>query len=203
MGLVDKLRRAGGIVKNRLASATSAIRTQARAISVRIPRSLRFTARAARLTSPLGIAITGATFAPQIVRGIKTAAAFVGPSIRKGVAFFGGRQVVQAAGAGGVVGVLTGRKSGSPTRPSEAPISVTRTPTPSRKPKPTTRKKAPGVRAKPRKRKPVKKRRSLAGKKGITHRKPRHRGHTRVSFTTKDGKKVRFLAAKTPKGRHR
>lgn len=30
-------------------------------------------------------------------------------------------------------------------------------------------------------------------KKGVSHRSPRHRGHKRVSFTTKGGKRVSFL----------
>ena len=38
-------------------------------------------------------------------------------------------------------------------------------------------------------------------KKARTHRSPRHTGHKRVSFTTKDGQKVSFLS--NPKARHR
>ena len=38
--------------------------------------------------------------------------------------------------------------------------------------------------------------RRARGKKGRTHRSPRHRGHKRVSFTTAGGKKVNFLVGK-------
>lgn len=33
-------------------------------------------------------------------------------------------------------------------------------------------------------------------KRKVTHRSPRHKGHKRVSFTTKDGKRVNFLVKK-------
>lgn len=33
-------------------------------------------------------------------------------------------------------------------------------------------------------------------RKHVSHRSPRHRGHKRVSFTTKDGKRVNFLVRK-------
>lgn len=39
-------------------------------------------------------------------------------------------------------------------------------------------------------------------KKRVTHRTPRHRGHKKVTFTTKDGKRVSFLVKK-PKHSHR
>jgi len=58
------------------------------------------------------------------------------------------------------------------------------------------RKKAPSKRKPKRKtksRKKVSKRR-----KKVTHRSPRHKGHKVVTFTTKDGKKVRFKVAKKP-----
>jgi len=38
--------------------------------------------------------------------------------------------------------------------------------------------------------------RKLRKTKRITHRSPRHRGHKRVSFTTKEGKTVSFLVPK-------
>lgn len=202
MGLIDNLRRVGGIVKNRLASAVGAIRTQARAISVRVPRSLRLTARAARLTSPLGIGITAATFAPSIVRFVRRGLTPARQAVTRGIAFVGGQRVVTAAGAGGIVGALSSRKSGSPTRPSEVASVPTR-----RKPvkrRPTARRK-PVKRRK--KRIPAHRHRVVSvpvrrkKRKKATHRSPRHRGHKRVSFTTADGKKVSFLA--NPKARHR
>lgn len=54
----------------------------------------------------------------------------------------------------------------------------------------------------------VKRRRKVTRKrkKTISHRSPRHRGHKRVSFTTKTGQKVRFLVRGTkrsPKHRRR
>jgi len=33
-------------------------------------------------------------------------------------------------------------------------------------------------------------------RKGVTHRSPRHRGHKKVTFTTKQGKRVSFLVKK-------
>lgn len=118
MGLIDKLRRVGGIAKNRLASSVGALRAQARGLSVRVPRVLGLTARAARLTTPLGIGITAATFAPQIIRGVRV----VGQALARGIAFFGGRQVVTAAGAGGFFGILAGRRKGEVTRPSDIQV---------------------------------------------------------------------------------
>ncbi len=41
-----------------------------------------------------------------------------------------------------------------------------------------------------------KRRKKTTRRKKVTHRKPRHRGHKRVTFTTKGGKKVRFLVRK-------
>ena len=38
--------------------------------------------------------------------------------------------------------------------------------------------------------------RRARGKKGRTHRSPRHKGHKRVAFTTAGGKKVSFLVGK-------
>jgi len=55
------------------------------------------------------------------------------------------------------------------------------------------------------KRKPARKRkkakvsrrkRVVKKRKKVTHRSPRHKGHKRVSFTTKDGKRVNFLVKK-------
>ncbi len=222
MGLIDKLRRVGGIAKNRLASAVGALRTQAAGLRVRVPRVLGLTARAARLTTPLGIGITAVSFAPQIARGARVAAG----AISRGIAFVGGRQVVTAAGAGGVVGVLTSsasRKEGKPTRPSEViqstarrPSAVARggAPTPRRR---TTARRpsavARGGAPRRRKRKTTRRRIPAHGhrvvstgtrstrRKRRTHSSPRHRGHKRVSFTTADGRKVSFLA--NPTARHR
>lgn len=39
-------------------------------------------------------------------------------------------------------------------------------------------------------------RKTTKKRKKVTHRSPRHSGHKRVTFTTKDGKKVSFLVAK-------
>lgn len=125
MALIDRLRRVGGIAKNRLASSVGALRgiggrvfrtarAQARGLSVRVPRILGLTARAARLTTPLGLGITAATFAPQILRGGRV----LGQAIGRGIAFFGGRQVVTAGAAGGIAGLLT-RTRGGVNRPSE------------------------------------------------------------------------------------
>ena len=41
--------------------------------------------------------------------------------------------------------------------------------------------------------KKVARKKSTRRKKKATHRSPRHKGHKRVTFTTKGGKKVRFL----------
>jgi len=228
MGLIDNLRRVSGIAKNRLASATGALRTQVRGLSVRVPRILGLTARAARLTTPLGIGITAATFAPQIARGARIA----GQAIAKGIAFFGGRQVVTAAGAGGVVGALSTRRKGEPTRPSEA--AKVNFVTTQRRPSAVARGGAPRVtRKKPRRPSAVarggaprrRRRKTTATRRRIpthghrvvstgttrvrtrrgarrrTHSSPRHKGHKRVSFTTASGKRVSFLA--NPKARHR
>jgi len=123
MALIDRLRRAGGIVKNRAASAVGALRTQARGINVRVPRALGITARAARLTTPLGAALTAATFAPQIARGARVAGRFARTALTRGGAFFAARKTVgviaSGAGAGGVVGILSSRPKGNVTRPSE------------------------------------------------------------------------------------
>lgn len=197
MGLIDKLRKVGGIVKNRLASATGALR----GIVARLPAPIR---RLARRT-PVGLALTAAAFAPQIRRGLT----FGRAAITRGIAFVGGQRVVTAAGAGGVVGILTGRKKGEPIRPSEAqpvarPRRVTTKRRPTRRPAkrkpvrrrkkriPTHRHRVVSIPVRRRKRKTAKRR---------THRSPRHRGHKRVSFTTADGRKVSFLA--NPKARHR
>lgn len=52
-----------------------------------------------------------------------------------------------------------------------------------------------------RKRKGVR-RRTTTKRKRVTHRSPRHKGHKKVSFTTKTGKRVSFLVKK-PKHTHR
>ncbi len=61
------------------------------------------------------------------------------------------------------------------------------------------------VKKKTAKRKP--RRKAVARRKRrITHRAPRHKGHKRVTFTTKTGKKVRFLVRgqkRSPKHRRR
>lgn len=202
MGLIDNLRRAGGILKNRLASATAALR----GITVggaRTVRGVRFAARATRLTTPTGIALTAATFAPEIVRGGRVAARFITRAVGRGTAFFAGRQVTQAvvggAAAGVIAGGLSSRRSGGVSRPSDFgdPSLQTRIPgappvrrAPARRRAPKRRPKARRApRAKPRRR------------KRATHRSPRHKGHKLVKFTTKDGRKVSFLS--NPKAKHR
>lgn len=130
MGLIDRLRKAGGIAKNRLASSVGALRgvaargaAQLRGVRVRVPSRIGRLALAGRrvvgLTTPIGLGITAATFAPQIIRAGRVVVGAIG----RGIAFVGGRQVVTAAGAGGVVGVLTGRRKGEVTRPSETVLS--------------------------------------------------------------------------------
>jgi len=49
---------------------------------------------------------------------------------------------------------------------------------------------------KPKKRTRVSKRKFKRTRKKVTHRKPRHRGHKKVSFITKQGKRVSFLVKK-------
>lgn len=216
MGLIDKLRRVGGIVKNRLASAVGSLRGALGGVTVsgtKLRRGVRFAARGARLTSPVGIGLTAVSFAPEIARGVRAGVRAAPKIFARGVAFFGGRQVVSAAAAGGVAGVLGGRRSGRVSRPSDfgdprlqsiPGRQITRTPRPRAKPRTTTTRAAP-TRRKARARPTARRRRvSRVGprkRKRRTHRSPRHKGHKRVSFTTKDGRKVSFLS--NPKARHR
>ena len=67
-----------------------------------------------------------------------------------------------------------------------------------RKAKKKTRRKAVKKRVTRRKPKKVSKRR-----KRVTHAKPRHKGHKRVSFTTAQGKRVSFLVKKKPHSHRR
>lgn len=231
MGLIDKLRRVGGIIKNRLASAVGALRTAARGVTVsgtRVRRGIRFGARAARLTSPVGIGLTAIGFGPEIIRGVRTAGRFVAPAIGRGIAFFGGRQAATAAAAGGVAGILSSRRSGRVVRPSAGLQTIApRILTPkqreikARRPRAAPRRRsAAGIapsrrrvrrrvsRAAPRRRRRIAVHRhrvvSIAAprrRRRRTHASPRHGGHKRVSFTTAEGKKVSFLA--NPKARHR
>lgn len=57
------------------------------------------------------------------------------------------------------------------------------------------------IKRKARTRKKKKKSKTTRRKKRATHRSPRHKGHKRVTFTTKGGKKVRFLV-KPKKHKH-
>lgn len=215
MGLIDKLRRAGGIVKNRLASAVGALRTAARGVTVsgtRLRRGVRFGARAARLTSPVGIGLTAVSFAPEIVRGVRAAGRFLQRAIPRGAAFFATRRIIGATAGGataaGVVGVLQSRKSGQPAPVQSFPRAGAlqaeaergfKAARPRRKA--PTKRKAP-TRRRARARPTARRRKARDGrKKRRTHRSPRHKGHKRVSFTTKEGKKVSFLV--NPKARHR
>lgn len=202
MGLADKLGRVGGILKNRLASAIGALR----GIAARVPAPIRRIARLGRLGTPAGIGLAALGLLPQIRRGLVVGR----QAVTRGIAFVGGQRVTTAALAGTTVGVLGGRKGGKPDpiiprapgiKAKEARITTRRRPTKKRAParaKPRKRKRIPahGHRVisvrRPRKRKAAKRR---------THRSPRHRGHTRVKFTTKSGQKVSFLA--NPKARHR
>lgn len=52
------------------------------------------------------------------------------------------------------------------------------------------------------KRRTVKRRRTIRRKTRTTHSSPRHAGHKRVGFTTKDGRRVSFLVKK-PKHSHK
>lgn len=207
MGLIDKLRKQAGIFKNRLASALSGLKGVTVG-AARTRRGVRFAARATRLTTPLGLGLTAVSFGPEIVRGVRTAGRFLQRAIPRGVAFVGGRRVVSGIAGGGGAGVVAGlitRKSGGVQRPSDfgdpslqsrpngpSVTRVRRRPTAKRKP--TTRRKARVTKRRAR-RKVTRKR------KRRTHASPRHRGHKVVKFTTKDGKKVRFLV--NPKARHR
>lgn len=210
MGLIDKLRRVGGIAKNRLASAVGALKGALGGVTVsgaRIRRGVRFAARGARLTTPTGLALTAAAFLPEILRGARAL-----PRVfARGVAFFGGRQVVAAAGAGGVAGALTRRRTGGVQRPSDVQTLDPRTAAErnrdierafkAERPRPRKRRAPTRRRAK---RTPARRKRRKARdgrRKRRTHRSPRHKGHKRVSFTTASGKKVSFLV--NPKARHR
>jgi len=53
------------------------------------------------------------------------------------------------------------------------------------------------------KRRATRKRTVKRKKKRVTHRSPRHKGHKRVSFTSKDGKRVSFLVRRKTSPRHR
>ncbi len=66
-----------------------------------------------------------------------------------------------------------------------------------------TRKKSKAQIKRERLRNLAKARRARRTGKRKTHRSPRHRGHKRVSFITKDGKKVNFLVGKKHKRRKR
>lgn len=48
----------------------------------------------------------------------------------------------------------------------------------------------------------IKRKKVTRKRKKVTHRSPRHKGHKRVSFVTKDGKRVNFLVKK-PKHSHK
>ncbi len=208
MGLIDRLRKAGGIVKNRLASSVSALRGVTVGAGV-TRRGVRFAARATRLTSPLGIGLTAVSFAPQIAAGVRTAGRFLQRAVPRGIAFVGGQRVVSGVagglGAGVVAGSVAARTSGGVTRPSDFgdPSLQTRRPgappVARRAPARVTRRRVNGTR---KKRRPATRRKRVSRKrKRRTHASPRHKGHKVVKFTTKEGKKVRFLV--NPKARHR
>jgi len=211
MGFIDRLRRAGGIVKNRLASAVGALRGAAAGTTVRGARTfrgVRFAARATRLLTPAGLGLTAVSFAPEIVRGVRAAGRFIAPALARGIAFFGGRQVVTAAGAGGVAGFLgtkggrdrpvihRDRPSGRVTRPSDFgdPRFQTRRPTARERAAPTAR---PRVSAR---------RRRAAGRRRITpsrkraRRIPSHR-HRVVSVSGRPRRRRKRATHRSP--RHR
>ncbi len=205
MGLIDKLRKVGGILKNRLAGATTALR----GITVsgaRVRKGVRFAAKGSRLTSPLGLGLTAAAFAPEIIKGGRFGARFITKALGRGVAFFAGRQVTQAViggtAAGTVAGILTStkRKRGDVVRPGDFgdPTLQTRTPGAPTVKRPRSK---PTARRKPTKRRKARVKRTRVKRKRATHRSPRHKGHKLVKFTTKEGKKVSFLV--NPKARHR
>jgi len=219
MGILDNIRKVSGIVKSRVSSAIGALRGVT-VSGARARRGVRFAARSTRLLTPAGLALTAASFAPEIVRAGRAAASFASRAVTRGGAFVAGRRVVSGiaggAAAGGAAGALQSRKSGRPTdfgdpslqsippqaRPgSRLSVAAERArraraakATRRRKPSVKRRKKAPTRRVR-RKRKPVRRR------KKRTHSSPRHKGHKRVSFTTASGKKVSFLS--NPKARHR
>jgi len=211
MGLIDKLRKAGGILKDRAASAVSALKGVTIG-GARTRGGIRIAARATRLTSPLGIGLTAVSFAPEIVRGVKAAGRFLQRAVPRGVAFVGGQRVVSGvvggAGAGAVAAVVS-RKNGVPARPSDfgdpslqsRPRAVPRKTTTRRVTTNGRRTTKARKRKAPTRRKVTRKRRVTRKRKRRTHRSPRHKGHKRVSFTTKDGRKVSFLS--NPKARHR
>lgn len=224
MGLIDRLRRAGGIAKNRLASSVGALK----GITVgggRTIRGVRFAARATRLTSPVGLGLTAFSFAPQIAAGVRTAGRFLQRAIPRGVAFVGGQRVVSGiaggAGAGVIAGGITGRSSGGVTRPSDDPsvstvrdpvtgellIKPRRGPPKGARPGPALRearrraKRRRKIGTRKKRRAPTRRKRITRKRKRRTHASPRHKGHKVVKFTTAEGKKVRFLV--NPRARHR
>jgi len=211
MALLDLLRKTSGLIKNRAASAVGALRT------TRVGRvGISFARR-----TPVGLAITAATFGPQIARGIRTAGGFLRTAAGKAIAFLGGRQVATAGVAGFITGIIPGQFTplppGQPERPTSpgengpgptgnGPRAPTKPKTAAEKARAAARKKAAARRKRiPRHRHKVisvpVRRRKTGPRKKRTHRSPRHRGHKRVSFTTKTGQKVSFLV--NPKARHR
>jgi len=58
------------------------------------------------------------------------------------------------------------------------------------------RKKKSAKRKKPVKRRKTRSKTKKRKRKSVTHRSPRHKGHRMVTFTTKDGKRVRFKVKK-------
>lgn len=65
------------------------------------------------------------------------------------------------------------------------------------------KKKKARKKAKTKGRKTTKRRKTTKKKKRVTHRSPRHKGHKRVTFTTKDGQKVKFLVRKKGSVKHK
>jgi len=173
-------------------------------------RGVRFAARAGRLTTPVGAGLTAVAFAPEIARGVRVAGRFVGRAVSRGTAFFAGRTAVQAAVGSGAAGVVAGglasRKSGRVERPSErGALGIVKrktTPASRAKARRTVKKKKKEVKRGRKRKAPTdrvrRKRKVVRRRKKRTHRSPRHKGHTRVSFTTKSGQKVKFLARKVP-----
>jgi len=118
--------------------------------------------------------------------------------------FIRGNPIVSTAALG--VGT-TGLVAGAITK-----FRKKRSPTAKRKRRKTTRRKSVKRRGKKKTKAQIKRqrlknlakaRRARRTGKRRTHRSPRHKGHKRVTFTTKDGRKVSFLAPKPGSKKHK
>lgn len=89
-----------------------AARAAARGVSVvpgaRVVRGVKFAARGARLTTPVGIGLTALTFAPEIIKGARRAIPFIRRVGVKALAFLGGKGLATAAVTAGAAGAVVG-----------------------------------------------------------------------------------------------